>query len=148
MVAKQPAQSDNKSADKFYAIAKRQTSAARSHAPAQPAGAPVAKSRAHPTPVHQGNVDINEELARRERIRNDDAEQDIALKRNTLNRLFWFLTVETALIFVFALMQAIGRPDNFHLDDWSFRIVVSATIAQITGMLFVAVRYLFPSKKE
>jgi uncharacterized integral membrane protein len=92
-------------------------------------------------------IDISQELAREQQLKNENAAQDIRLKRSTLDRLFWFLTIETALVFVFALLQATKQPAGFHLEDWSFRVIVGATIAQITGMLFVAVRYLFPNKK-
>lgn len=90
-------------------------------------------------------IDINLEIARERKIRNDDAEQDIRLKRSTLNRLFTFLSVETAVIFIFALLQA-TRYKGFALEEWSFKLLISATLAQITAMLFVAVRYLFPKK--
>jgi hypothetical protein len=94
-------------------------------------------------PAH---IDINEEIARERKLRNDDAEQDIRLKRITINLLFSFLAAETLLIFVFALMQG-TKLFGFHLEDWSFKLLVVATIAQITGMLYVAIRYLFPSFK-
>ena|SRR5688572_2874284 len=92
-----------------------------------------------------GKIDINLEIARERKIRNDDAEQDIRLKRSTLNRLFTFLSVETAVIFIFAMLQA-THALGFALEEWSFKLLISATLAQITAMLFVAVRYLFPKK--
>jgi hypothetical protein len=98
--------------------------------------------------INAQKIDMDEEIAREQKIKNDNAEQDIQLKRTTLNRLFWFLTVETAFIFAFAFCQAVGWPAGFALEDWSFRLVVGATIAQITGMLFVAVRYLFPTNNK
>lgn len=91
--------------------------------------------------------DVDEELIRRQRLSNDDVEQNIRLKRVVLNRLFWFLGIETFFIFLFALMQATHWL-GFTLEQWSFDILITATIAQITGMLFVAVRYLFPTSKE
>lgn len=91
-------------------------------------------------------VDIEQEIARKHQLENENTAQDIRLKRITLDRLFIFLTAETALIFLFALFQAINWPNDFYLEEGSFRLVVGATIAQITGMLFVAVRYLFPKK--
>lgn len=90
-------------------------------------------------------VDINSEIARAEKIKNDNAEQDIQLKRNTWYRLFRFLIAETTLIFVLAFFQAIQWPWHFHLEPWSFRLLIAATIGQITAMLYVAVRYLFPN---
>lgn len=96
----------------------------------------------------QKKIDINEEIARERKIRNDNAEQDISLKRTTLITLFIFLAIETFLIFLFALFQAIGWPQGFNLDEISFRLLIGATIAQITGMLFVAVRYLFPTNNK
>jgi hypothetical protein len=93
-------------------------------------------------------VDIQQEIAnRRGHLENEDKALDIRLKRITLDRLFWFLTAETVLIFLFAFFQAVEWPARFHLEEWSFRVVVGATIAQITGMLYVAVRYLFPKNK-
>jgi len=89
-------------------------------------------------------IDINQEIARERKLRNDNVEQDISLKRSTLSRLFIFLTAETVVIFMFALFQAVHWPAHFALDKWSFDLLITATIAQITGMLFVAVRYLFP----
>jgi len=90
-------------------------------------------------------ADINQEIARAERIKNDNAEQDIQLKRNTWYRLFRFLIIETTVVFVMAFFQAIHWPWDFHLEEWSFKLVVTVTIGQITAMLYVAVRYLFPN---
>jgi len=91
-------------------------------------------------------LDIEQEIAREQKIKNDNAEQDIALKRLTLRLLFLFLAVETALIFLFTFAQALHF-HGFQLEEWSFRTLVTATILQITGMLFAAVRYLFPKGK-
>lgn len=91
-------------------------------------------------------IDIEQEVARKKQLENENTAQDIRLKRITLNRLFWFLAAETALIFLFTFFQAVEWPDGFALEEWSFRVLIGATIAQITGMLFVAVRYLFPKK--
>lgn len=104
--------------------------------------------RQMPTAESKDRIDIEQEIARERKIKNDNAEQDIALKRTTLNRLFRFLTAETALIFLLAFFQAIHWPHNFHLENWSFKLLVTVTVAQITGMLFVAVRYLFPTKNS
>ena len=90
------------------------------------------------------SADINQEIARAERIKNDNAEQDIQLKRNTWYRLFRFLIIETTLVFILAFFQAIQWPWGFHLEEWSFKLLVTVTIGQITAMLYVAVRYLFP----
>jgi hypothetical protein len=102
---------------------------------------------AHAKIPEQSRTDVTDELTRKERLKNDDAEQNIRLKRVVLNRLFWFLGVETALIFTFTFLQATSW-FGFSLPEWSFNILITATIAQIAGMLFVAVRYLFPTKGE
>jgi hypothetical protein len=93
------------------------------------------------------SIDINDEIVREQKLKNDNVEQDIKLKRETLNRLFIFLALETGLIFAFSFFQAIRWPAQFHLEDWSFKLLVTVTIMQITGMLYVAVRYLFPKGK-
>lgn len=93
-------------------------------------------------------VDITDEIAREQKIKNDNAEQDIKLKRQTLNRLFGFLGGETAGLFVLTIMQGTQWPPHFHLEEWSFKVIIGATITQITAMLFAAVRYLFPKGRS
>jgi hypothetical protein len=96
----------------------------------------------------ESETDIDDELIREKRLKNDDVEQNIQLKRKVLNRLFWFLGVETLFIFLFAFFQAVKWPFHFELKEWSFNILMTATILQIASMLLVAVRYLFPTAKE
>ena len=84
---------------------------------------------------------------KREVIKNTAREQDIVLKRYTLFSLFIFLAVETALIFIFSYLQATNTL-RFHLEEWSFKLLVAATITQITYMLQVAVKHLFPNKRN
>jgi hypothetical protein len=141
MAKKTPIQNQNYQAtvDKYFRTLSDLKPSGRptASAPRTSAGVPAKKAR---------RIDINQEIAREQKLRNDNAEQDIRLKRQTLERLFRFLTIETVLIFLFAIAQATQWPGDFHPDETSFQIVVGATIAQITGMLFVAVRYLFPKK--
>lgn len=89
---------------------------------------------------------IKDELARREKLRNDDLDQDIKLKKLTLKVLLGFLGAETLVIFVFAFFQA-TMMWGFMLEEWSFRLLLAATITQIYFMLRVAVEYLFPNHK-
>lgn len=89
---------------------------------------------------------INEEKIRRGALENDAFEQDIALKRSTLRKLFVFLALETVVIFVFAYFQGVSF-NGFVLEEWSFKLLVAATITQITVMLNIAVKHLFPEKK-
>ncbi len=91
-------------------------------------------------------IRIKEELAEREKLKNVDIEQDIRLKKLTLIVLLCFLSVETIIIFGFAFLQA-TRFLDFKLEEWSFRLLVSATITQIYLMLRIAVEYLFPKNK-
>lgn len=86
------------------------------------------------------------EEKREKGLRNDALAQDIELKKKTLNRLFTLLTAETVVIFIFALWQGF-RTWGFNLEEWSFRLLVGATIIQITTMLLVAVKHLFPNSK-
>src|SRR3989344_1444444 len=57
----------------------------------------------------QKPVRIKEELAKREKLKNVDLEQDIKLKKLTLKVLLWFLGIESFIIFAFAFLQATGR---------------------------------------
>lgn len=90
---------------------------------------------------------ISDELAREKKLKNDDTEQDIQLKKITLNRLFKLLVGETAIVFIFAFLQG-SHLFGFALEEWSFKLLTSVTITQITVMLFVAVNYLFPKKTK
>ena len=78
-------------------------------------------------------------------MENEDYAQDIKLKKKTLNRLFWFLGIESLLIFIFTWYQATHWL-NFSLEEWSFKLLLSSTILQITYMLQMAIKYLFPNK--
>jgi hypothetical protein len=89
---------------------------------------------------------ISDEIAREKKLKNDDTEQDIKLKRITLNRLFSLLVGETVIVFVLAFLQA-THLFGFALEEWSFKLLTSVTIVQITVMLSVAVNYLFPKKQ-
>jgi hypothetical protein len=104
------------------------------------------KISTEPTSIRKEIREIDEEK-RAKQIDNDAKQQDIELKKKTLNRLFLLLCAETIVVFVFAYWQ--GRTDNnFSLDQWSFRIIISATILQITTMLIYAVRHLFPNNGD
>jgi hypothetical protein len=83
----------------------------------------------------------------KEELENEDYAQDIKLKKSTLWILFGFLTVETLVIFGFSFFQAVNL-FGFRLEDWSFRLLVTATISQITFMLHIAVKHLFPGHRN
>ncbi len=93
----------------------------------------------------QKTIKIEEELAIKEKLKNDDYNQDITLKRITLYFLLILLTAESLVIFTFAFLQA-TKFLGFALEEWSFRLIIGATITQIYLMLKVAVKYLFPIK--
>lgn len=104
--------------------------------------------RSHKTQNHK--VLIDKPISADERIKQIKAkglEQDIDLKKGTLDRLFIFLMIETAIIFIFSFLQA-TKIFKFSLEEWSFKLLVSATLLQITYMLQVAVKHLFPSKSS
>lgn len=83
---------------------------------------------------------------RKQQIENDIAEADQKLKIRTLFILFGFLSIETIVVFMLAFFQGL-HSYGFHLEEWSFRIVIGATIGQITAMLTIAVQNLFPKKE-
>jgi hypothetical protein len=37
---------------------------------------------------------------------------------------------------------------GFELDEWSLRLLLAATIVQTVSMLTIAIRHLFPQKKQ
>lgn len=85
-----------------------------------------------------------EDQARKLQI--DEIRKEIEQKERTLNKLFKFLAIESIALFVIALLQGF-ECINFHLDAWTLRILVTATIIQITLMLKIALRYLFRLNK-
>ena|SRR3989344_9099667 len=89
---------------------------------------------------------VEDAATERDRINNEGLRQDIKMKKGTLWVLFGFLAVETIAIFVLAFFQAVSKPWDFKLEEWSFRLLISATISQITVMLIIAVKHLFPQK--
>lgn len=114
----------------------------RARAGKTPSPRPISRHASNaPIAVGQQIDDIEQE---RKRLENQDYAQNTQLKRRTINLLFRFLALETAVIFAFAFAQATRWPLDFHMEEWSFKLLVTATIAQITGMLLVAVSYLFP----
>ena len=88
---------------------------------------------------------VEEERVRREKIENDNKEKDQRLKEMTLKQLFVFLGIETAIVFVVAFLQGF-KLLGFHLDEWSLRLLLAATLVQTVSMLTIAIRHLFPQK--
>lgn len=99
------------------------------------------------TPQISAPQKIDENLEEYKKLQNKAFAQDISLKRNTLIVLFIFLALETLVIFIYAFFQAV-HSWGFKLEDWSFRLLIAATITQITLMVQVAVKHLFPTPKE
>lgn len=87
----------------------------------------------------------DKEEARKKTLDNDAREQDIKLKKETLDGLFSFLRYESIAIFALVFLQGFSFK-GFRLESWSFRLLIAATITQITIMLQIAVKHLFPRK--
>lgn len=101
----------------------------------------------HSVSIERSNIltVLEKNKAEREELKNKAFEQDIELKNKTLATLFWFLKIETLVIFCFTWFQA-TKWLGFELEEWSFNLFVGATITQITAMLLIAVQHLFPKK--
>lgn len=107
-------------------------------------------STVHDFKMSEDRYKITDAVDDRERIKNDDLKQNIALKKAISTFLCLLLLSETALVFIFSLFQAIKWPIGtkpFELDEWSFKLLITATIAQITIMLRIVVKYLFPNQR-
>jgi len=83
---------------------------------------------------------------RKLRLENDGTEKDQGHKGMTLILLFILLYAETTTIFVLTFLQGF-KWHKFNLDQWTLRLVVSSTLAEIAGMLLIAVKHLFPDRK-
>lgn len=102
-----------------------------------------------PTQEQKPSVDnrILEEEVRLARIENDIREKDQALKEQTLKWLFVLLGIETGIVFVIAVIQGFHAA-GFALDEWSLRLLLTATLVQTVSMLTIAIRHLFPQQKQ
>ena len=83
----------------------------------------------------------------KEELESLDLEQNIRLKKITLAVLFSFLGAETVAVFLIAFFQGF-EVGGFALEEWNFRLMIAGTIMQITFMLQIAVKHLFPLKEE
>lgn len=117
----------------------------------KPVTAPQVETHKEPVTI---NDRIQEQYVLREGIANDrlqaeneNLRNDQQLKENTLKLLFIFLGAETMIIFAITILQGFHTL-NFDLDDVTLRIVVVASLAQISTMLTIAVRHLFPQMKK
>lgn len=98
------------------------------------------------------NPDNYESIGKRIKVReaelkNEATERDIILKERAFNILWKFLVVETGVIFFLVILQGFSS-QYFHIEEWSFKLLIVATISQITYMLQVAIKHLFPVKKQ
>ncbi|MDD3020862.1 MAG: hypothetical protein PHX61_07775 [Alphaproteobacteria bacterium] len=91
------------------------------------------------------NQTVDFQSIRKQQLKNDELEWDIKLRKKTLINLLDILKAETIVIFIFTFLQA-THLCGFYLEEWSFRLVISATIAQVASMLIIAVKHLFPKK--
>lgn len=112
------------------------------------------------TPAQQSR--INFERERELRLRNDAREQIIKLKGDSLRKLFFLFFLQWAGLTIFILLQGLQfTPDDtriahpwfvwkfvgFQLENPLLEIYTGATIIQISSMLYVAVKHLFPSEQ-
>lgn len=97
------------------------------------------------TPASTSTIDKN--IKTQSQIRREDADQNIRLKKYAFFILFGFLAVETIAVFVFTAFQA-WKFYGFELEEWSFKLLLGATLFQITFMIKIAVRHLFPDGKS
>lgn len=91
-------------------------------------------------------IRIDDVINEREKIKNEGLALNNELKKKTLSFLCNLLFGETLIVFVFSFFQAFGLW-GFKLEEWSFKLLITATISQITIMLLVAVKHLFPNQK-
>ncbi|MFH1551859.1 MAG: hypothetical protein ABIC36_03210 [bacterium] len=99
-------------------------------------------------PDIEAPIGIDEAVKNRAKeLENKAFEQDIQLKKNAFIVLIAFLAFETIAIFLYAFFQAVEFK-GFKLEQWSFNLLVSATIAQITFMVQMTVKHLFPERKS
>lgn len=87
--------------------------------------------------------DAKNETARQKKIKNDNLISDQRMKRGTLITLFAFLGIETIIIFVVVFFQGF-RVGGFHIEEWCFSLLTTATLIQIAYMIRIAVKHLFP----
>lgn len=97
---------------------------------------------------------LQQQRIRSQELNNDKKEREIdlisknqSLKKLTLILLFVLLFAESLVLFVLAFFQGFSFY-GFELDLWTLRIIVVASLIQISAMLTIAVQHLFPSPKK
>ena len=83
----------------------------------------------------------------------DDAVGDITLKKIIAGVIIVILVAQTLMVFLLSVSQGIGnfgwfKQLPFTLDDWNFRILVSATLVQTYYLMRIVVSYLFPPRQR
>jgi hypothetical protein len=90
--------------------------------------------------------------ARIKEARADDVEGDIDLKWMIAKVVIGLLLAQTIIFFAIAFFQGLGFLPwwpyvlKFHLDEWSFRILISATLLETYYLMRIVVTYLFPPR--
>ncbi len=115
------------------------------------APAPPRKSASQATTL-QSLIDKEKVRARqldneKKQTENSLINKNQSLKKLTLILLFVLLFVESIALFVLAFFQGF-KYYGFDLDAITLRIIVVASLAQISAMLTIAVRHLFPSNHK
>lgn len=90
--------------------------------------------------------------ARKKEAEADDAEGDIRLKKRIARVIIFVLILQTIMVFVLSIAQSVNMfpwypyAIPFNLEDWNFRILVSATLIQTYYLMRIVVAYLFPNR--
>jgi hypothetical protein len=88
--------------------------------------------------------------ARKKEAEADDAEGDIKLKKMIAYVIIGILIAQSGIVFWISVSQGLKyllfRGGAFDMEEWSFRILVSATLIQTYYLMRIVVSYLFPRR--
>ncbi len=75
----------------------------------------------------------------------EELQTDRELKKKVANIVFYFLAIETTLVFIILCLQGFGFW-GFYVSDTTLNIFLPATIIQISSMAIIITKYLFTRK--
>ena len=88
-----------------------------------------------------------EQKLRTERIRNDQLEQDLTERKQYAKKIYWLIVCWLFILGFIILLQGFLPEDIFFLSDSVLLALIGGTTANVLGMFFIVLKYLFPQNK-
>jgi hypothetical protein len=98
---------------------------------------------------NKNDDNLKEQGERLKRLVNDDYELLINMRKEYADKIFEFITFCTKFVFIVLIFEGLNIFGN--ILDWETTIIVtlvSSTLAQVFGLMFIVLHYIFPKNTE